>query len=415
MKPVPPDLSTGVSYSYMPVTAINAGLAAARAQRGEPIFKVNRKPRGGGSSSPGTATSFVKIYDDLKGASPTATGGVTWNENVRTLPMIQTATGLEPDLTKPFTLAKWPSMGSLSLSGSGCCGSDSTGAVPTGARIDNPTGPDGINRVKNGQTLTLEGTGAVPGESLTASIISINPTTGATVGSALEPVTTNNGDGTWGAAAQSLATLPRGLCLATITNGATQHSILVLNSLDEWEPGESNGTGLVYWTDKPDAPDLHVDSDTGDDTADNVTDDTEPTFTIRFGATEVITPGSDVEAILYLIDQSDGTVTAVTGELTDFNDGLTIQRAVDSPLAIGTYEVQAVLRLAFDGGYPYNEWWSPPSNPLRLQVVEDVAAVPAKRYARLGSITKIGGINYVSVDGCPVEITEAEAEKLDAA
>jgi hypothetical protein len=398
----------------MPVTHINAGLEAARTLRGEPIFKVMRKPRGGGgSSAPVPTDEVVQVFgtassDTLPAGSYTEAAVLTWGEDVLCLPLKVTTDGITPDLDAEFIRAKWPSLGSLSLGDSGCCGSDAGGAVPTGARITNPTGPDGINRVKNGQTLQLSGSGAVPGESLTATIIKINPTTGATVGSALTPTVTNNSDGSWNAAAQSLETLPRGLCLATITNGSTQHSILVLNSLDEWEPGVSNGTGLVYWNNKPDAPSLAG-------AASSTTDDTEPTFSIRYGGSDVITPGGDVEALLYATDQETGDVIVATGSLTDFDEGLTIQRTVGSPLALGTYEVQVSLRLAFDNsGYDYDEWLSPPSNPFRLKVVAEGEATAPTRFTRLGFVTTVGGVKYVMVDGCPREVTEEEAEKLAA-
>jgi hypothetical protein len=412
MKPIPPDLSTGVAYDYMPVTHINAGLQAARQLRGEPIFKVNRKPRGGGGGIAGMTGEVVQVYgtaasDSLPAGSVTADGLVTWGEDVLCLPLTVTTSGISPNLSAEFIRAKWPSLGSLSLGDSCGCGSDSPGVVPTGVRIDNPTGPDGINRVKNGQTLALSGSGAVPGESLTASIIAINPTTGATVGAALEPTVTNNSDSSWDAAPQSLESLPRGLCLATITNGSVQHSILVLNSLDEWSAGVSNGTGLVYWTDKPDAPKVVGESG-------STTDSTEPTFSIRYGGSDVITPGGDVEALLYILDKDTGEVIVATGSLTDFDEGLTIQRVAPT-LAIGTYDVQVSLRLAFDSsGYDYDEWWSPPSNPFSLKIVEEGEAVPVARYTVLGCVTTIAGVKYVSVDVCPREVTEDEAEKLDA-
>lgn len=370
------------------------------------------KPKGGGSG--GSTLTRVIVYDDLPAGTFNSEGKFTLGADVRCLPVIDDA-GESPDLDAEFINAKWRSVSELVLGESGCCGSDGGGSVPTGPRISAPVGPDSINRVKDGETLDLSGTGAVPGETLTASIIAINPSTGATSGSAVTPAVTNNGDGTWDAAPQSLSGLARGICRASITNGPTTHYVLVLNSADEWEPGESNATGDVYWEGLPTTPDLDVASDTGLSAADNITDDTTPTFAIQWSASEFIGLKDDVAGSLYVVDQSDGTVTIVAGSAGDFSSLLTIDKTTGT-LAVGTYEVYAVLYLTFtNSGYTYDEWWSSPSRALRLRIVEDADAVPATgRYCRLGFITVDNGVSYVTVDSCYRELTEDEITKLDA-
>lgn len=412
MKPIPPDLSTGVAYGYMPVTHINAGLEAARVLRGQPVFRVNRKPRGGGGSSAPAATDTpVIVYEDLTGASRDTTGKITLGAVARCLPVIASGAGFVPDLEAEFIEGRVWSLGTIGIGDDCGCGGNCGGTVPTGPRISLPLGPEGINRVKNGQTLAVTGYNAVPGESLTLTIDD-------GVNTPVTPEVTNNGDGTWTAAATSIAALNRGVCVVEITNGATRHKTLILNSLDEWEPGSSNSTGAIYWTSRPPTPDLHVDSDTGASQSDNVTDSTSPSHTITFGGSTIITPGGDVEALLYFVNQDPGEdrgeVVVAGGTLADFDEGLVIERAPSSALSVGTYEVSVVLRLHFDNsGYDYDEWWSPPSDPLRIEIVADIAEEETQLYGRLGfcySHPTLG--NLLAVDGCSFPLSEAEVFKL---
>jgi hypothetical protein len=323
--------------------------------------------------------------------------------------------GESPDLTAEVINAKWRSSSALSLDESGCCSGGGGGATPTGPRITTPVGPGSINRVKDGETLDLAGTGAVPGESLTASIIAINPSTGATSGSAVAPTVTNNGDGTWTAAAQSLSTLARGICRASITNGSTTHWILLLNSLDEWESGESNMTGDVYWTGLPTTPDLDVASDDGTSSADNITEVTTPTFKVQFSGSEFIGLKDDVAGQLWIVNRATGAVTIVAGSVGDFTSMLTINQTTGT-LSIGDYDVYSVNYMTFTNtGYTYDEWWSSPSRPLRTQIVADSSAADVTpRVCRLGWLTTVGGVQYVTVDACYRELTEDEITKLDA-
>jgi hypothetical protein len=389
----------------IPVDLVNAGREALKSrQRDTPMMEKGRRNRGGGGEG-GSDTSLVMVYDDLQGGSATEEGLVTWGDTVRCLPMIQGDTGLSPDLEASFTLAVYPSLGSLELAASGCCGSGAS-AEPTGPRFNIPFGEEGINRIKNGQSITFTGTGAVPGEELTLTITDGTNT--------VTPSVTNNGDGTWTSAADPLDTIIREISSVEISNGPNRHKLLLLNSEDEYEPGVSNATGDEYWTSLPNTPDLFVDSDTGESSSDNITDDRTPTFTVRFSGTEFVGLASDVQPRLVLINQGTGEVIVVLGSLGDFSETSTTTITLPEDLDYGVYEVQLVLYMTFDNsGFDYDEWWSPPSPPLRVQIVEDAEAVPAKRYARLGFLTTIGGVKYVTVDSCPRVISEAEAEKLD--
>lgn len=380
---------------------------------GETAFKIVRVEIGGGSGSGGGSLTRCVVYDDLPAGSFDSAGKFAVGADVRCLPVIDDA-GEAPDLDAEFILAKWRSASSLALSEAGCCSGGDSESAPTGPRITTPVGPGSINRVKAGETLDLEITGVVPGESLTASIIAINPSTGATSGSAVTPAVTNNGDGTATAAAQSLSTLARGICRASITNGVNSHWVLVLNSSDEWEPGESNATGDIYWEGLPTTPDLDVASDDGTSSADNVTEDTTPTFKIQFSASEFIGLKDDVAGNLYLVNRATGAVTIVAGSAMDFSSMLTISKTTGT-LSIGDYDVYSVLYMTFvNSGYTYDEWWSSPSRPLLTKIVADssvVEAVVAK--CRLGWLTTSGGVQYVTVDSCSRDVTEDEDAKLN--
>lgn len=389
---------------------------------GETAYKVVRVQIGGGPGG-GTTLTPVVVYDNLTGGTSDSEGLVTLGATSRCLPVVADGAGWAPDLTAEFIDASLWSLASLDLSESGCCGGDVV-TVPTGPRITYPIGEGGINRVATGDTaagsIVFSGTGAVPGESLTVGIQAINPTTGATTGSELTPTVTNNGDGTWTAASADLSALGRSLFRVYVTNDTNKHYLLFLWSDDEWDPtSNSNGLGIEYFDDKPNAPDLQTASDTGTNTADNVTDDDTPSFSITFEGN--FTPASNTHGLVYLVNQSTGAVTVVTGTATDFDSGLTITKTVGSALADGVYEVQAVVYLDLTGGgYTYNTWYGPPSNPLRVTIVADASAVETPpdtaRYSRLGLLANLTGIGQaiVGIDKCRREITADEITKLDS-
>ncbi len=381
-----------------------------------------------GVSGGGGGSTLLRgmLYDNLPGQSANDDGEITSGGTGRVLPMKEgvAPSSLTADLDAEFIDAELWDLATFGVGGEGCCdgGADT---IPTGPRITYPIGEGGLNRFATLDTAAgsaaFAGRGAVPGELLTLTLQAINPTTGALTGSVItwtndgDTTLTNNGDGSWSTTPQSLAGISRGLCRVAIDNGSTGHAALVLWSADEWDPtSNSNGVGQVYFDGKPNPPDLQAASDTGGSSVDNVTDDDTPSFSIAFGGA-TFTPSSNTHGLLYAINQSTGAVTVVTGAATDFDSGLTITKTVGSALADGVYEVQCVIYFDLTGGgYTYNTWYSPPSNPLRIQIVDDAAAVPAKRYAHLCMYTTIGGVVYASPGRCRRPITDDEATKLDA-
>ena len=385
-----------------------------------------RGPRGGGGSGSGGSLTLGMLYENMAGQTYNEDGDIIPGTTARVLPMkAGTApNSLTADLDAEFVDVELWDLAGFAVGGDGCCSGGSDGA-PTGPRITFAAGPDGINRFATGDSLAgsaqFSGTGAVPSELLELTLQAINPTTGATTGSVItwtndgDTTLINNDAGTWNTTAQSLSGIARGLCLVKITHGATLHPGLVLWADDEWDPtSNSNGVGQIYFDDKPNAPNLQAASDTGGSSVDDITDDDTPSFSVTFsGAT--YTPGADTHGLLYAINQSTAAVTVVTGSGTDFDSGLTITKTIGSSLADGFYEFQfAIYNDRTGGGYTYNTWYSPPSNPLRVQIVADASAIETARYAHLCMYTTIGGVVYASPGRCKRPITADEITKLDA-
>jgi hypothetical protein len=380
----------------------------------------------GGGGGVGSSLTLGMLYDNLTGQTYNEDGDIIPGATARVLPLIAgtAPNSLTADLDAEFVNVQLWDLAGFAVGGESCCTGGSDGA-PTGPRITFAAGPDGINRFGTGDSLAgsaqFSGTGAVPGELLDLTLQAINPTTGATTGSVITwtndgaSTLINNDDGTWDTTAQSLSAIARGLCLVKITNGSTLHAALVLWSDDEWDPiSNSNGIALEYFDDKPEPPNLQAASDTGGSSVDDITDDDTPSFSVTFSGAS-FTPSTSTHGLLYAVNQSTAAVTVVTGSGTDFNSGLTITKTIGSALADGFYEFQfAIYHDLTGGGYTYNTWYSPPSNPLRVQIVADADAVETDRYAHLCMYTTIGGVVYASPGRCRRPITAEEITKLDA-
>lgn len=424
--PTPGDTLHATSGSWeLSAGGSGTGVTVAGDVRDMGSYKIVRVEIGGGSGSGGGLTLGM-LYENMAGQTYNEDGDIIPGATARVLPLVAgtAPNSLTADLDAEFVDVQLWDLAGFAVGGESCCTGGSDGA-PTGPRITFAAGPDGINRFATGDTLAgsalFSGTGGVPSELLTLTLQAINPTTGATTGSVItwtndgDTNLINNDDGTWDTTAESLSGIARGLCLVKITNGSTIHAGLVLNSKDEWTPiTNSRASGDPYFDGKPEPPNLQAASDTGGSSVDDITDDDTPSFSVTFsGAT--YTPATDTHGLLYAINQSTAAVTVVTGTGTDFDSGLTITKTIGSALADGFYEFQfAIYNDRTGGGYTYNTWYSPPSNPLRVQIVADADAVETARYAHLCMYTTIGGVVYASPGRCRRPITADEITKLDA-
>lgn len=346
------------------------------------------------ASSGGSSLVPVMVYDNLTAATADDNGVVTLGADVRYLPVVPDGAGYKANLSAAFGQAKVWSLGELSLSGTGCCG-DSNG-VPPGITIDPGMGADGNDRAylydAQEGAIVVRGRGVAPGAGVTVTIGSLPPITA-----------TNNGDGTWTAPGQSLASLAKGVYPVTATDGATSDTLLVTYGFDD------TTEELGFFTGRPPSPDMTSATDTGESTEDNKTSDRTPTFACAHGSVAPIDNGGPTPH-LYVKG-----VLVKSGLITDYTTTPPVVSSVnltpDVNLDLGRQAAQLVLEWT-DGSQVF---YSPPSLPLRIDIDPSAieTAQPETCYARLGWLTTWNGVNFVTVDKCRRVITEAEKTKLE--
>lgn len=405
MNPVPPDLKTGVGYDYLPVTEINAGLAAARELRSGPPFKVNRKGAKGGGSA-GSATSLTRcwVYGSeagvFDGATSDADGGVTLGDDIRVLPVVFDDPKWGPNLASDFIPCKAWTLGSLAMDASACSCEEAT-TVPTGVRLTPGMGADGNDRVYDGDAdgglVAPSGSGVAPAASVTVSFTDGTTTIG--------PVAcTNNGDGTFDCPSTDIGTLDKGPVAVSATDGATTDTLMIVYSADD------TPTEIGHFTGRPPAPDMTAATDLGVSDSDNVTSDTTPDFACAHGGVSPIDTGGPTP-LLYV----DG-VEVDSGTASDYTTTPPVVSSVvltpGSPLSEAPHRAQLILHWTDSA----EDYWSPPSLPLDFTIDSGATgeSEPAKRYARLGLYWTEGDLRFVTIDKCRRELSAAEIAKLDA-
>ncbi len=367
---------------------------------------TRRRNTGGSGGGSGVYPTPCMVYDDIEGATSDTSGLITLGPTVRLLPIVADEAGWRADLEADFITGKVWSLGSLPMGQSGCGCDDETEAVPSGILITPGMGADGNDRIydsdANSGAVVVSGTGVAAAATITVSI-----TDGTTT---LTPTVTNNGDGTWDAASQSLSTLDRGPVKVSATDGATTDALVIVYS------GDDSPTELAYFTGRCPKPDLVAASDLGVSDTDNITSDTTPTFSLTFGGVAGVPTGEGPYEVVY----NNGEPFITDGDVLDFQSELTIEKTVgsNSPPDPATNttpfnNVQGVNILDDSTDLFYG----PPSLPLRYQYSSGATeeTEPPKRYARLGyyfAHETMG--NLVTCDICRREITDDEATKLDA-
>jgi hypothetical protein len=370
---IPRDLPLTGRLPAIPGRSINAGLWAARELSRDLGVRAKRDDLGGGSGA--SYPRLVRVYDDLNGLG-----------EVRCLPVTSGDETLG-DTDEDFISVKPWEGSSLELSSTDCC---SGGIAAPGVTVNLPAISSG--------SVTVTGQGVAEDASVTVTI-----SDGSTD---LTPSVTNNGDGTFTAASQSLASLSDGDVKITATDGATSESVIIYYYSGGF-PGTSPPT--------PDPPDLQPGSDSGASASDNRTDETEPAFDVTSTLSQSATGpyphlAVDGERLVNAdLDEDISQVNFFSGAVTQ-----TLTIAAGSALAEGRHTVQfslqddhaspaysqwsGVLRIVVDSG----ETGSTPVRSNRAGVLQTilVAGVPEERLVMLGA--------------CPKENTSAENTKLDA-
>lgn len=354
----------------------------------------------GGSSAPGGASlQRVMVYDDLEPATVSDTGLVSLGPDIRCLPIVADEAGFRADLDAEFVTAKLWGLAAIALGDSGCCG-DGVGAVPTGVLINQGLGADGNDRVYDGDAnagaVVVEGRGVAAEAVLTGSI---------TDGTTTIPLEiTNNGDGTWAAASQSLASLDRGVVRVTVADGATTDVRVITYS------GNDSPTEIGFFTARPPAPDMTAATDLGGSDSDNRTSDRTPTFACAHGGTAPVDAGGPTPR-LYIKG-----VLVASGSIASYSTTIPVVSSVDLTPGTDLDWGQQNAQLVLEWTDTVDDYWGPPSLQLRINIDEDATeeTEPPPRYCRLGWLTEEAGVKYVTVDQCFRELTEDEIEKLDA-
>lgn len=364
-------------------------------------YKIVRVEIGGGSGG-GSSLTPVFVYSDLEGGTRDTEGAFTPGADVRYLPAILDGATFVPDLEAEFGTGKVWSLASLSMDATGCGCDDADGPVPTGVLIDSGLGADGNDRVYDSDDdsgfVTITGTGVAPDATITVTIYDGTNT--------LTPAVTNNGDGTWEAAPADLTDDPfiKGVVRVTATDGATTDVRVITYS------GNDSPTELGFFTGRAPRPDMTAATDLGASDTDNTTSDRTPTFSCAHGGTAPVDAGGPTPR-LYVKG-----VLVASGSISSYSTTIPVVSSVDltpgSDLAYGYQNAQLVLEWTDT----VDDYWGPPSLNLRINIDEDATeeTEPAKRYGRLGWVTSALGVNWVTVDKCRFERTEAENTKLDA-
>ena len=376
MQPIPDprELRPGERLAGLPASSVNAGIRAYRELRRQPWARKGRPSSGGGSGGAGgTSSQAVRVYDDISdGAS------------VRCL-VADPSSSWAVDTDAAFvTAVPVDSKKVLTLGATGCCGDGV--AVPAGITINHV----GRHADADGD-LVVSGGGIAANPSVSVTVTISDGTTDKT------PTVTNNGDGTWTAAAVNLSAstaLNAGLVTITATDSATTQVVAF-----QYDGATTpSGTPLA-----PDAPKL-----SGGGSA---TDDTTPTMLVTSKDSQ--DPTGPIPDLMV-----NGAIVATTEtrDVNFFASALVDQELTPSSALTDPSRVTVQVRLWFDNspsGAGAEDRYSAVSPPLVLRV--DSSTPPATRVHRRGLTTTIGAVTLLTYLGdCSYENSTAENTKLDA-